>query len=124
MYSRPFLSLILCLIVSSYSLRDDIKLQADQITSLQSRLREIQSISTENESKLLPLQYELNTYKREKELLENRNTFLESELEKKSTEYYQAKRDHLTAVQELELQLAQKNNENGENIDKVKQLEV
>jgi chromosome segregation ATPase len=112
------------LILNFLSLRDDLKSQADQIISFQSRLREIQSLLSENESQLLPLQYELNTVKREKELYENRNQFLESELEKKSTEFYQAKRDHLLALQDLELQLAQKNNECGEYQEKLKQFEV
>ena len=105
-------------------LRDDLKSQADQIISFQSRLREIQSLLSENESQLLPLQYELNTVKREKELYQNRNQFLETELEKKSTEFYQTKRDHLSVLQDLELQLAQKNNECGEFQEKVKQFEV
>jgi chromosome segregation ATPase len=94
------------------------------VISFQSRVREIQSLLSENESQLLPLQYELNTVKREKDLFQNRNHFLEAELEKKSTEFYQTKRDHLSALQELELQLAQKNNECGEYQEKIKQFEV
>jgi hypothetical protein len=106
------------------SLRDDLKSQAEQLILAQKRVREIQIISTENESKFLPLQYELNTVKREKEMIENRNQFLEKELELKSNEFYQNKREQLSAVQALELQLAQKNNECGEYQEKIKQFEV
>jgi hypothetical protein len=99
-------------------------MQADQLTALQSRLREMTNLSTENETKILPLQYELNTVSREKEICVNRVKWLEAELEQKNNELYQIKRDNLAKQQQTELQLAQKNNECGEFQEKCKQFEV
>lgn len=50
-------------------LRDDVKHQADELTTVQSRLRDCQTALSESQGQLLPVQYELSKVSREKDLL-------------------------------------------------------
>ena len=86
-------------------LRDDIKMQAEQLTSQQSRLKEAQILVSELQAKQLPTEYELSRAKHENEGFKSRIQFLEKELQDASSGSLDNQRELSTKISELESSL-------------------
>ena len=83
-------------------LRDDIKLQSEELVAAQANLRDSQGIISECQSQLLPAQYEVTRYQREKHLLEEKVNLLETELNRKIAEASDDRKNYSNIRGELE----------------------
>lgn len=96
---------ILCL----YRLRDDLRAQASELTTLQTRLKDSQLNLNEFQSNTLPTQYELTKTIHEKNLLTEQVKYLENELQKKAQDERTLRADSASKVDELDLALSEAN---------------
>lgn len=99
-------------------------MQTDQLTLLQGRIRDIQRDLSESESQILPVKFELTRCQREKESLDGRVKWLESELEQRSQELYKLRVEDGTSLQTIEAELSQSKNESASRLERIGQLEV
>ena len=105
-------------------LRDDIKLQSNELNSLNSKYRESQSILAESQSKVIPLEYELNKYKNENESLKTRVEELENDLSVITNDSMNQRREHTKKCFDLEAALVEKNTELEQYVHKIRSLQV
>ena len=96
---------ILCL----YRLRDDLRAQASELTTLQTRLKDSQLNLNEFQSNTLPTQYELTKTIHEKNLLTEQVKYLENELQMKAQDERTLRADSASKVDELDLALSEAN---------------
>ena len=71
-----------------YRLRDDIKLQSEELLAAQARLRESQNVATDYQGQLLPTQFERDKYQREATLHGQRVALLEEEVQRQTTNVF------------------------------------
>lgn len=83
-------------------LRDDVKHQAEELTTTQGRLRECQSTLSDTQGQLLPSQYELTKITREKDLLISQVNFLEGSQTERMNELITLRRSNTEKVTQLE----------------------
>ena len=105
-------------------LRDDVKMQSDQLAQLQGRIRDIQRDLSEAESQVLPVKFELTRCQREKEALEGRVQWLEKELSSRSEELYRVRVEEGSSMQAKDAELVQVKNESASRLERIGQLEV
>lgn len=105
-------------------LRDDIKLQSNELNSLNSKYRENQSILAESQSKVIPLQYELNKYKNENDSLKLRVEELENDLSVITNDAMNQRRENTKKCFDLEATIVEKNTELEQYAHKIKSLQV
>lgn len=127
--AKSLTGLLLLMLIDMFShwdlrLRDDVKMQTDQLNLLQGRIRDIQRELAEAESQVLPVKFELTRCQREKESLESRVKWLEGELETKTKELYKLRVEDGSNRQSLEAELARARNESGSRLEIIGQLEV
>lgn len=83
-------------------LRDDIKLQGDQLAAQQTRLKEVQSLLSELQGKHMPTEYELLKTKHENESLKSQVEWYDSELKKKQADEFEMRSSLSLKISELE----------------------
>ena len=84
-----------------YRLRDDIKLQAEQIVNLQQKVRETQVSLADAQGKELPMQYDLMKCQRENENITSRLNYAEAELTAKTNELQNLRHETSTVSSNL-----------------------
>lgn len=102
-----------------YRLRDDLKAQAAELVTLQTRLKDSQSNFNEYQTSTLPTQYELTKTLHEKDRFAEQVRYLEEELQKKTREERALRAESGDAIHQLEQALSQAN---GQLEDAAKQL--
>jgi chromosome segregation ATPase len=93
-------------------LRDDIKIQNEQITSQQTRLIVTSSLRSELEGKLLPMECELARTRHESEGFKSRLAYLEEELLGRDHKELDLRRELSSRTSELESSLVITTSEN------------
>lgn len=86
----------------SLRLTDDLKASSAELFAAQEKQHDLLLKLAESEEKNLPLQYELSKLRREKELVEQQNKWLEGESAARSNEVMRLKADLSLKTQDLE----------------------
>ena len=86
----------------SLRLTDDLKASSAELFAAQEKQHDLLSKLADSEEKTLPLQYELSKLRREKELVEQQNKWLESESTARSNEVMRLKADLSLKTQDLD----------------------
>lgn len=90
----------------SCSLRDDLQLQAQELSSSQSQLWSHRITFTESQAQLVPIQFERDRLLREKEFLEKEVLNATSALSVKTEELLSEKRGFSTKILDLESKIS------------------
>jgi chromosome segregation ATPase len=77
-----FASLLTNLIFIIYRLREDLQAQSSELSNLQTRLKDVQILYSEAQSKELPLQFELSKASRDRDFLSKQVSQLETEIQR------------------------------------------
>lgn len=93
--------------VSFYRLRDELKAQAAELVTLQTRLKDSQLNLNEFQTSTLPTQYELTKTIHEKNLLVEQVKYLEEEVQKKTRDDRAFRAESSGKIHELEVALSQ-----------------
>jgi hypothetical protein len=101
-----------------------VKHQAEELTTLQARLRDSQSTLSDSQGQLLPVQYELTKALREKDLLSKRVEELEAARTAHVNEVVELRREHAAKTVTLESSLSTATVENKEKQDRIKAMQV
>ena len=108
----------------AYRLRDDIKMQADQLISQQTRLRDALNTISEIQSQQLPLQYDVTKITCENDILNSRVAWSEKELEDRTSEFLALKREMSDKIFSLKSDISSTTLEKSRLLDSQRSLEV
>ena len=114
-----------CCFFCSCRLRDELKSQASELVTLQSRLKDSQINLSEFQSNQLPTQYQLTQTLHEKDVLAGQVKYLEQEVQRKVATERQLRNECAEKIEELEaaLVIARADvEEKGKLVDKLKVL--
>jgi len=104
-------------------LRQDIKLQGEEIMSIQSRLKEVQIALSESMESKVPMQFEINKLNRERDSLHGNLKLLEDEVKSKTQQLITLNTHITTTTTNFEMRLNNESNNNKELTVRIQSLQ-